>query len=79
MKWISHSHDSGRYPHEAQIGVRFAGGNKLVHLIGLGEVVARLGRSVAERRHRPAQIREGFSNGNQSVALTLHGLFSHAP
>ena len=27
-----------------------------------------------------AQIREGFSNGNQlAVALTLHGLFSHVP
>ena len=66
--------------HEAQIGVRFAGRDKLVHLIGLGEVVARLGRSVAERRHRPAQIRESFSNGNQlAVALTLHALFSHVP
>ena len=29
--------------HEAQIGVRFAGRDKLVHLIGLGEVVQRLG------------------------------------
>ena len=29
--------------HEAQIGVRFAGRNKLVHLVGLGEVVERLG------------------------------------
>ena len=44
-----------------------------------GEVVHRLGRSVADRRHRPAQIREGFSNGNQLAALTLHSLsFSHA-
>ena len=29
--------------HEAEIGVRFAGPDKLVHLIGLGEVVDRLG------------------------------------
>ncbi len=27
--------------HEAEIGVRFAGPDKLVHLVGLGEVVAR--------------------------------------
>ena len=30
-----------------RIGVRFAGLDKLVHLIGLGEVVLRLGRGVA--------------------------------
>ena len=29
--------------HEAEIGVRFAGADKQVHLIGLGEVVERLG------------------------------------
>ena len=34
--------------HEAQIGVRFAGLDKLVHLIGLGEVVQRLGRGFAD-------------------------------
>ena len=59
------------------IGVRFAGPDKLIHLVEAGEVVQRLGRSVAERRHRPAQIREGFSNGNQLAALTLHGSLSH--
>ena len=32
--------------HKAEIGVRFAGRNKLVHLIGLGEVVLRLGRGL---------------------------------
>ena len=49
--------------------------NKLIHLIGLGEVVARLGRSVAECLHRPVQA----ADGNQLAAFTLHGLFSHAP
>ncbi len=34
--------------HEAEIGVRFAAPDKLVHLIGLGEVVQRLGRCFAE-------------------------------
>ena len=29
--------------HEAQIGVRFAGPDQLVHLVGQGEVVPRLG------------------------------------
>ena len=32
--------------HESQIGVRFAGPDKLIHLIGLGEVVPCLGRSL---------------------------------
>ena len=35
-----------RPPHEAPVGVRFAGADKLVHLIGKGEVVPRLGRGV---------------------------------
>ena len=65
--------------HEAQIGVRFAGRNKLIHLIGLGEVVARLGRSFAECLHRPVQAAGGFPDGNQLTTLTLHDLFSHAP
>ena len=37
--------------------------NKLIHLIGLGEVVPRLNRA--------GQIGQGFGNGNQAV-LTLH-------
>ena len=65
--------------HEAQIGVRFAGRDKLVHLIGLGEVVARLGRGFAERLHRAVHTREGITDRNQLAALTLHGSFSHAP
>ena len=35
------------------------------HLIGLGEVVARLGRGFAERLYRPVQVAEGFTDGNQ--------------
>ena len=44
------------------------------------EVVLRLGRGVADRLQRTGiQAAEGFSDGNQLAALTLHGLFSHAP
>ena len=32
-----------RAAHETEIGVRFAGRDKLVYLVGLGEVVVRLG------------------------------------
>ena len=46
--------------HEAPIGVRFAGCDKLVHLIGAGEVVPRLGRGFAERLYRAAQAGEGY-------------------
>ena len=65
--------------HEAQIGVRFTGPNKLVHLVGLGEVVPRLGRGFAERLHRPAAPSEGFPNRNQPVSLTRHVLHSLMP
>ena len=68
-----------RPPHEAEIGGRFAGPNKQVHLIGLGEVVERLGRGFADRLHRPAQTAEGFTDRNQLAAFTLHGSFSHVP
>ena len=62
--------------HEAPVGVRFAGRDKLVHLIGLSEVVHRLGRGVADRLQRAIQIGQGFTDGNQLAALTLHGLYS---
>ena len=62
-----------------QIGVRFAGPDKLVHLIEAGEVVQRLGRGFADLFHRPAQAGADFPDGNQPVSFTLHGLFSHAP
>ena len=45
--------------HETEIGVRFAGADKLVHLIEAGEVVQRLGRGFAERLDGAAQIGEG--------------------
>ena len=56
-----------------------AGPDKLVHLVGLGEVVARLGRGFADRLDRAAQAADDFTYGNQIAALTLHGLFSHLP
>ena len=65
--------------HEAWIGVRFAGDDKLVYLIGAGEVVNCLGRSVAEHLHRSTQAAERFPDGNQPGALTLRALFSHVP
>ena len=51
-----------RSRHEAPVGVRFAGVDKQVHLIGLGERVPRLGRGVADRLYRPGPIGQGFSN-----------------
>ena len=66
--------------HEAQIGVRFTGPDKLVHLIGLSEVMPSLGRGLEVFLHRPIQAAEDFTDGNQPVSLTRHGLsFSHAP
>ena len=58
---------------------RFAGPDKLVHLIGLGEVVARRWRGFAERLDRAGQIGQGFPDGNQFATLTLRALFSHVP
>ena len=61
-------------------GVRFAGRDKLAHLIGDGEVVQRLGRGVADRRHRAViQAGDGITDRNQTATLTLHDLFSHLP
>ena len=53
--------------HEAEIGVRFAGRNKQVHLIGLGEVVPRLGRGL-EGFHSAARTRSARASpiGNQA-------------
>ena len=65
--------------HETEIGVRFAGADKLVHLSGKGEAsLCRLGWGFAERLDRAGQIGDDFSNRNQLAALTLHALFSHA-
>ena len=61
--------------HETEIGIRFAGPNQLVHLIGLGEVVPRLGRGVADRLDRPVQPTEDLTNGNQPASFTLHGFY----
>ena len=55
--------------HEAQIGVRFAGRDKLVYLIGLGEALPCRGRGLEGFRHRLAQ----------TLPFTLHGLFSPRP
>ena len=68
-------------PEPTQIGVRFTGVDKLVHLIGLGEVVKRLGRGLTEHIHRPVlQVAEKIINGSHAISFTLHlFLFSHAP
>ena len=65
--------------HEAESGVRFAGRDKLVHLVGLGEVVERLGRGVADRLDRPVQVGDDLTDRNQLPALTLHGFYSPMP
>ena len=67
-----------RSRHEAEVGVRFAGPDKLVHLIGKGEAAPRLGRGVADRRH-VIQAGDGITDRNQPAALTMHALFSHVP
>ena len=61
--------------HESEIGVRFAGRDKLVHLIGAGEVALCRGRGY-ERLGGTGQVGQGFGNGNQLAALTLHSLVS---
>ena len=60
--------------HEAKIGVRFAGLDQLVHLIGLGEVMPRLGRGFVEFLYGSTRAGEGFPNGNQPVSFARHGL-----
>ena len=62
--------------HETRIGVRFAGPDKLVHLVGLSEVVSRLGRGVAERLPRPIQIAANVY-GCSSVQERPRPLFVH--
>ena len=59
--------------HEAWIGVRFAGLDKLVYLIGHGERVPRLGRGFADRLHRSVQAGENFGGEKQSL-FALHGI-----
>ena len=52
----------------------------LVHLIGLGEVVARLGRSVTDRLDRAViQAGDGITDGNQAVLFTRQGFYSLMP
>ena len=60
------------------VGVRLAGRDKLVYLIGAGEV-ALCRRRGYERLDRPVQIGDDFTDRNQLAALTLHALFSHVP
>ena len=68
-----------RSRHKAQIGVRFASPDKLVHLIGKGEAPPRRWWGFAERRH-VIQAGDNFTDRNQLTALTLHGFsFSHVP
>ena len=57
--------------------IRFAGPDKLVHLIGNGEAPPRRWWGFAERLDGAAQIGQGFGNGNQLAAFTLH-VRSHA-
>ena len=65
--------------HEAEIGVRFAGRDKLVHLIGWVKWCNAWGEASRIAATGPLQIGQGFTDGNQLAAFTLHGLFSHVP
>ena len=63
--------------HETAIRVRFAGRHQLVHLIGNGEVVPRLGRSGGDRQHRAVRR---LTDRNPLAWVALHNSpFSHAP
>ena len=42
-----------------------------MHLVGLGEVVQRLRRGVAEFFHRSVQIGQGITDGNQTGTRAL--------
>ena len=46
--------------------------DKLVDFIEAGEVVPRLGRSVADRRHRSVQLADDFTDRNQTVFTLMH-------
>ena len=61
---------------KAQIGVRFAGRDKLVHLVGNGEAPLCRRRVFAERLDGAGQIGQGITDWNQLAALTLHGFYS---
>ena len=66
-----------RAAHETEIGGRLAGRDKLVHLIGEGEMVLRRARGY-ERLDRAGQIGQGGGDGNQAVSFVSYALFSHA-
>ena len=59
--------------HEAEIGVRFAGPDKLVHLVGLGEAPPRRWWGFAERLDGAAHTGQGITDRNQAVSFRLHG------
>ena len=59
--------------HEAEVGVRFAGPDQQVYLIGNGEAPLCRGRGVADRLHGAAHTGEGITDRNQLAALSLHG------
>ena len=56
--------------HEPRVGVRFTGRDKLVHLIGKGEVALRLERSFADHwRRSTGEIGQDFTHGNPTVVF----------
>ena len=61
--------------HEAEIGGRFAGPDQLVHLIGLGEMVPRLGRGL-EGFHSAARTRDDFTYGEPARRVVAAWIYS---
>ena len=65
--------DAMTHSDENFLARRFAGRDKLIHLVGQGEVMPRLGRSGGDRHHRPVQFGERITDWNQAGLFTLHG------
>ena len=63
--------------HEARVGVRFTGPDKLFHLIEADEMAPRLGRRFAKRLHEPFPDREGSPDGSEALGLGQTGSISH--
>ena len=61
-----------------RIGVRLARVNELVDLVETGEVVQRLGRTIAERFHRDARQAKGnVADGNKLTAFLRFAFLVH--
>ena len=64
--------------HEPEIGVCLARANELVDLVETGEVVPRLGSTIAERFHRDTrQVNGNVADGNELTAFLRVAFLVH--